>query len=147
MEHPGLVGSPHPLAPPAPALRQHPGLVGSPRLGQGRRILTVSELSRLVRGILEQPFRIGVWVEGELSNVRRAGSGHLYFTLKDEDASVQAVMWRKSFVRAVRPGDRLRTRLARGELLSEVAGVEVEPTLDSRLSTLECRLSTRREAT
>jgi exodeoxyribonuclease VII large subunit len=58
-----------------------------------RSILTVSELNRETRRLLETAFPL-VWVEGELSNLTQARSGHLYFTLKDRDAAVQAAMFR-----------------------------------------------------
>ncbi|WP_447979189.1 exodeoxyribonuclease VII large subunit [Candidatus Nitrospira bockiana] len=60
-----------------------------------QRILTVSELTFLVRERLEQTFP-DVWVEGEVSNVRTPGSGHLYFTLKDHQAQIKAVLFRSS---------------------------------------------------
>lgn len=56
-------------------------------------VLSVSDLTRVVRGILEDA--VGdVWVEGEISNYRRQGSGHHYFTLKDEDAQISCVAFR-----------------------------------------------------
>jgi exodeoxyribonuclease VII large subunit len=58
-----------------------------------RSILTVSELNRETKRLLESSFPL-VWVEGELSNVTRARSGHIYFTLKDRDAAVQAAMFK-----------------------------------------------------
>jgi exodeoxyribonuclease VII large subunit len=59
-------------------------------------ILTVSELTRVVREILEG--RIGeVWIEGEISNFRRQSSGHHYFTLKDERAQIACVMFARSY--------------------------------------------------
>ncbi|TXL66248.1 exodeoxyribonuclease VII large subunit [Zeimonas arvi] len=58
-----------------------------------REILTVSELNRAVAGILEQSLPV-VRVEGELSNVVRAASGHWYFSLKDASAQVRCVMFR-----------------------------------------------------
>ncbi|MDR0401335.1 MAG: exodeoxyribonuclease VII large subunit [Treponema sp.] len=54
---------------------------------------TVSELTDLIRRKLEGAFP-RVLVEGEISNCRPASSGHLYFTLKDADAVIQAVMFR-----------------------------------------------------
>jgi exodeoxyribonuclease VII large subunit len=59
----------------------------------GRRILTVSELTRAVKDTLEGRFG-GLWVEGEVSNLRVHSSGHVYFTLKDEEAQVRAVLFR-----------------------------------------------------
>ena len=59
-------------------------------------ILTVSELTRAIREILEG--RIGeVWVEGEISNYRKQSSGHHYFTLKDDRSQVACVMFARSY--------------------------------------------------
>jgi len=55
--------------------------------------LSVSELLRSVRDVLERRFPLA-WVRGELSNVSRAASGHVYFTLKDAGAQVDCVMFR-----------------------------------------------------
>ena len=57
------------------------------------RKLTVSELTELIRQTLEGKFP-QVFVEGELSNCRPSSTGHLYFTLKDSGASIQAVMFK-----------------------------------------------------
>ena len=57
------------------------------------RPLSVSELTALVKEILEGSLP-SVLVEGEISNCRPASSGHLYFTLKDRGAMLQAVMFR-----------------------------------------------------
>ncbi len=73
----------------------------SPNLFEGRvpesrdeRVLKVKDLTRLVRGVLESSFS-AVIVEGEVSNFKRhMPSGHLYFTLKDDEAQVRCVMWR-----------------------------------------------------
>lgn len=67
--------------------RDTPG--GSPP----RRILTPSSLNRLVRDLLEDALP-SIWIEGELSNVARPASGHLYFTLKDAGAQVRCAMFR-----------------------------------------------------
>lgn len=58
-----------------------------------RHILTPSTLNRLVRGLLEDALPL-VWIEGELSNVARPASGHLYFTLKDNAAQVRCAMFK-----------------------------------------------------
>ena len=58
-----------------------------------RQILTVSELTLLVRDRLEQSFP-DIWVEGEVSNLRTPSSGHLYFTLKDQSSQIRAVLFR-----------------------------------------------------
>lgn len=57
------------------------------------KILTVSELTREIKLLLESSFPL-IWVEGEISNFVRHSSGHMYFTLKDENAQIRAVMWR-----------------------------------------------------
>lgn len=57
-------------------------------------IMTVSELNRSARQFLEQSFPL-LWVAGEVSNFTRAASGHWYFSLKDESASVRCVMFRQ----------------------------------------------------
>jgi len=58
-----------------------------------RRIYPVAELVAAVRTQVERAFT-DVYVEGEISNYRPAGSGHLYFTLKDGSAQLRVVMWR-----------------------------------------------------
>ncbi|MGB9773055.1 MAG: exodeoxyribonuclease VII large subunit [Bacteroidota bacterium] len=55
--------------------------------------LTVSELARRIKFILESSFDV-VLVQGEISNIRQPTSGHYYFTLKDEESQLQAVLWR-----------------------------------------------------
>lgn len=70
-----------------------------------REILTPSALNRLVRDLLEDALPL-VWIEGELSNVSRPASGHLYFTLKDAGAQVRCAMFRpRSGWLAFRPAD------------------------------------------
>ena len=56
-------------------------------------VLTVSELTRQIKGLLEDQFP-RVWVEGEISNFAVATSGHVYFTLKDAGAALSGVMFR-----------------------------------------------------
>lgn len=62
-------------------------------LAPERRIWSVSELNARIRGVLEAQFR-DLWVEGEISNLRPAQSGHLYFTLKDESAQIRCVCFK-----------------------------------------------------
>jgi exodeoxyribonuclease VII large subunit len=87
---------------------------GAPRPA-ARRAWTVTQLTERIRGALEVEF-FDVWVEGEVSNLRTAASGHWYFSLKDENSQIQAVLW-KSAARLVRfkPRDGLKV-LARGSL-------------------------------
>src|SRR5882672_3183529 len=56
-------------------------------------VLSVSQLLRSARDVLERRFPLQ-WISGEVSNLRPAASGHLYFTLKDETAQVDCVMFK-----------------------------------------------------
>src|SRR3974377_80875 len=57
--------------------------------------LSVSELTRYLKEMIESDEVLQeVWVEGEVSNLARPSSGHLYFTLKDPTASLRCVIWR-----------------------------------------------------
>jgi exodeoxyribonuclease VII large subunit len=58
-----------------------------------RQALTVSDLTRKIKQILESGFP-SIAVQGEISNLKRHSSGHLYFTMKDENAQLPCVMWR-----------------------------------------------------
>ncbi len=58
-----------------------------------KEILSVTQLTENLKSILEANFGV-FWVEGEVSNLRRPASGHLYFTLKDELSQVRAVIFR-----------------------------------------------------
>ena len=62
--------------------------------GAQRHILTPTSLNRLVRDLLADALA-QVWIEGELSNVAKPASGHLYFTLKDRNAQVRCAMFRQ----------------------------------------------------
>jgi len=62
--------------------------------------LTVSQLTLRIRRLLEDnPELQDVWVEGEISNLSRPASGHIYFTLKDKNASLRCVMWKTDALR------------------------------------------------
>jgi exodeoxyribonuclease VII large subunit len=70
-----------------------------------RHVLTPSTLNRLVRDLLGDVFP-QVWIEGELSNVAKPASGHLYFTLKDSGAQVRCAMFKaKAATLRFRPAD------------------------------------------
>lgn len=58
------------------------------------RPLSVTDLTRQIKGALESVFP-PLWVEGELSDFSAASSGHYYFTLKDENCQIRAVMFRR----------------------------------------------------
>jgi exodeoxyribonuclease VII large subunit len=81
-------------------------------LGAPQKILSVSELNRLAREVLEQSFPL-FWVSGEVSNFTRAASGHWYFSLKDSTAQVKCVMFkgRNAYVDFTpREGDKIEAR-------------------------------------
>lgn len=61
--------------------------------------LSVAELTSALKELIETGFP-GVWVKGELSNVRHQSSGHCYFTLKDAAAQISAVMFRGDLLRS-----------------------------------------------
>ena len=63
-----------------------------------KRIVTVSELTGLLRASIEEQFS-DIWLEGEISNLRAPGSGHVYCTLKDKTSQIRAVLFRSSAVR------------------------------------------------
>jgi exodeoxyribonuclease VII large subunit len=80
-----------------------------------RDVLTPSALNRLVRDLLEDALPL-IWIEGEISNCSRPGSGHLYFTLKDSGAQVRCAMFRpRSTWLRFKPGDGMHV-LARGRV-------------------------------
>jgi exodeoxyribonuclease VII large subunit len=61
--------------------------------GESERVVSVTEFTRRVKALLESGIRPG-WVRGEISNLRAQASGHVYFSLKDAEASVSAVLFR-----------------------------------------------------
>ena len=61
-----------------------------------KEILSVSALNDRIKALLEEGFAL-VWVEGEVSNLRRPASGHIYFTLKDAKSQIRAVIFRNPF--------------------------------------------------
>ncbi len=79
-----------------------------------RHIWPVRELVGRARELVEREFA-DVWVEGEISNLRPAASGHLYFTLKDADAQLPVVMFRHKLKLRFTPKDGLHV-LARGRV-------------------------------
>jgi exodeoxyribonuclease VII large subunit len=59
----------------------------------GKRVFSVSQLNRLARQLLEQDLP-PMWVEGEISNLARPASGHLYFSLKDDRSQIRCALFR-----------------------------------------------------
>ncbi len=116
-----------------------------------RTILTPSTLNRLARDLIEDALPL-VWIEGELSNVSRPASGHLYFTLKDSTAQVRGAMFKpRSSWLPFKPVDGmqvlLRTRVslyeARGEfqLIAEHMEPAGEGALRRAFEQLKARLA------
>jgi exodeoxyribonuclease VII large subunit len=94
---------------PAPAARE-------------RQVLTPSTLNALARELIEGSFPL-VWIEGELSNVARPASGHLYFTLKDAGAQVRGAMFKpRSGLLRFKPTDGLRVLVRTRVSLYEARG-------------------------
>ena len=60
----------------------------------GPRTWSVRDLSSAIGDRVREAFPTDVWVRGEISNLYRAASGHLYFTLKDASAQVKCAMYR-----------------------------------------------------
>ena len=69
--------------------------VSDPSSSERQGVLSVSQLTARVKETLESAFP-SVWVSGEISNLARPQSGHVYLTLKDERAQLRAVMWRRA---------------------------------------------------
>src|SRR5438045_2429060 len=69
---------------------------------QTSKVLTVSELTRSIRGTLETKFG-AVWVQGEISNYKLHPSGHQYFTLKDKRAAIACVIFRNTLPPSAHP--------------------------------------------
>jgi len=109
------------------------GFSPGPAPKKGPRILTVSELQRLVRGELERGWG-RVFVAGEVSNLTIHGnSGHAYFTLKDHNAQLKCVMWRDNL-------RRVRFRLQEGQELiaqGKLTVYERSGSLQMSVNTLE----------
>ncbi|MGI6705479.1 MAG: exodeoxyribonuclease VII large subunit [Clostridia bacterium] len=62
----------------------------------GDFIFTVSQLNEYVKGIFSRdPILRGIYIKGEISNFKFHSSGHMYFSLKDEEAIIRCVMFRQ----------------------------------------------------
>ncbi len=82
------------------------------RLNLDREVLSVSQLNNRARLLLEDVFA-SIWVEGEISNLARPASGHIYFTLKDSQAQVRCALFRQNAARvrqALRDGLAVKVR-------------------------------------
>ncbi|HEX9013920.1 MAG TPA: exodeoxyribonuclease VII large subunit, partial [Anaerolineaceae bacterium] len=83
---------------------------------------SVTDLTRYIKELFDSDELLQeVWVEGEVSNLSRPSSGHLYFTLKDQNASLRCVIWRST-------AQRLRTLPRDGALVQAHGSVSVYET-------------------
>ena len=79
--------------------------------------MSVSELTGHIKAILEGRFP-SICVEGEISDLTRPRSGHLYFTLKDEHSQIRGVIWRSTAAR-------MKTQIKEGQSVLCFGDVEV----------------------
>ncbi len=99
-KHEALVVMPAaPLTEPSPAIEPDEPVV-----------LSVGQLTRRITGLLEGGIG-SVWVEGEISNLRRQSSGHSYFTLKDEESQLSCVLFARSAAGKTELRDGLQVQL------------------------------------
>lgn len=86
-----------------------------------RKIYKVSEINKIVKNLLEEEFP-EIWLEGEISNFTLHSSGHLYFSLKDEEAQINAIMykWQATGLKFA-PEDGMKV-IARGKISVFVKG-------------------------
>lgn len=85
-------------------------------------VISVAELNRLARGAVERGVPL-TWVAGEISNFKRYDSGHCYFTLKDSEAQVDAVMFRhKAQYLDWQPGNGLQVEVRATATVYEARG-------------------------
>src|SRR5688500_16958536 len=91
----------------------------TPLFDRPPQVLSVSQLTALIQGTLESAFT-SLWVSGEVSEVSRPGSGHVYFTLKDEGAQIRGVAWRTT-------AQRLRFKLEECQQVVCLGDLDVYP--------------------
>jgi exodeoxyribonuclease VII large subunit len=87
--------------------------------GEASACYTVTEITRAIRGLLEQNF-FNITVEGEISNFRPSSTGHYYFSLKDENALLSVVMFKNRL-------SRLNFQLADGQRVKASGNISVYP--------------------
>lgn len=105
-------------------MESRPGMPADPLLdpSSDASVLSVSALNRLARTTLERNLPL-LRVAGEISNLTRAPSGHLYFTLKDDQAQVRCTMWRnRAQLLAFRPDNGMQVEMRAIATLYEVRG-------------------------
>jgi exodeoxyribonuclease VII large subunit len=139
------------MRPTRPAGPGQQGLFPADSPRAAREVYTVSRLNREARNLVEGGFP-PLWIEGELSNLSRPGSGHVYFSLKDHDAQVRCAMFRTAATRLrfeLRDGVKVLARArvtmyeARGEFQLQVEHLEEagEGALRRAFEALKARLA------
>ena len=108
-----LFGRPPAPAPPVPPPATEPRIETAPaaRPGSAASPFSIREISARIREVLEDGFARSFWIEGELSQVSRPQSGHLYLSFREERVVLEAVAWAsdaRSFAFVPEPGDRIR---------------------------------------
>src|SRR5918992_5393223 len=87
-----------------------------------QKIFSVAQLNRLARELMERHLPL-TWVAGEISNFKRYDSGHCYFTLKDEAAQVDCVMFRqKAMLLGWQPANGMQVEVRACPTLFEARG-------------------------
>ncbi len=116
--------------------------------GSGESALSVRDVNRLARSTLES-MHSNVCVEGEISGLFRAGSGHCYLTLKDADAEIKAMIWRPAMQRMkIRPEDGQQVRVTGKLTIYEARGtfqLSIETMVEVGAGALDARLRKLRE--
>jgi exodeoxyribonuclease VII large subunit len=113
-----------------PLEMDEPRLVAQPRAGDNAGALSVSEISGLLKRHVEQGFS-HVRIRGEISGFKRAASGHLYLSLKDEGARIDGVMWKGGAARlAFVPADGIEV-IASGKLTTYPGRSNYQIVIDS----------------
>lgn len=93
-----------------------------PAFAPERQVFTVSDLNRAAKAILEGGLPL-LWVEGEISNLSRPASGHLYFSLKDAQAQVRCALFRnRGQLLRFKPADGMQVLLRARVSLYEARG-------------------------
>ena len=88
------------------------GKMNGPNLPENM-VFSVSQITDLIKEILETSFR-SIIIEGEISNWRPSAAGHIYFTLKDNNAQIKAVIFRGAAMKLnFRPKDGDKVRCTR----------------------------------
>ena len=108
-----LFGRPPSPAPPVPPPATDPRIetAAAARPGSAASPFSIREISARIREVLEDGFPRSFWIEGELSQVGRPQSGHLYLSFREERVVLEAVAWAsdaRGFAFVPEPGDRIR---------------------------------------